>query len=116
MRYFFLAYALIVLLVIGIFGFRGDKTSKTPIQIFPDMDQQDKLRPQKPDRFFADGRGARLPVSHTEPRGFNPAGESIIGGIPEYEFGVQTSYYGSGRIGDYFGQGMPEELQLSPEN
>ena len=32
MRYFFLAYALIALLVVGIFGFRGQKFSKPPIR------------------------------------------------------------------------------------
>jgi mono/diheme cytochrome c family protein len=82
MRYFFLAYALIALLVVGIFGLRGQKFTKPPIRIFPDMDEQDKLRAQKPDPFFADGQGGRLPVSQTQPRGFNPEGATEIGGIP----------------------------------
>lgn len=112
MRHFFLAYALIVLLVVGIFGFRGQHFSKPPIRIFPDMDEQDKTRAQKPDAFFADGRGARLPVTQTQPRGFNEDGAKVIGGIPEYEFGGQTGYYYTGHVGDYFGNGMPEELAL----
>lgn len=112
MRYFFLIYALIALLVVGIFGIRGQKISKPPIRIFPDMDEQDKLKAQKPDAFFADGHGGRLPVSQTQPRGFNPEGAQAIGGIPEYEFGGQTGYYFSGHVGDYFGHGMPEELKL----
>lgn len=116
MRYFFLAYALIALLVVGIFGFRGQKFSKAPYRIFPDMDEQDKLRAQKPDLFFADGRGSRLPVAQTQPRGFNPEGEQAIGGIPEYEFGGQSGYYASGQVGDYYGVGMPEELQLNAGN
>ena len=115
MRYFFLAYALIALLVVGIFGLRGQKFSKPPVRIFPDMDEQDKLKPQKPDPFFADGHGGRLPVTQTQPRGFNPEGETIIGGIPEYEFGGQTGYYYSGQVGDYYGSGMPEELKLTSE-
>lgn len=113
MRYFFLAYAFIALLVVGILGFRGQKFSKPPVRIFPDMDEQDKLKPQKPDSFFADGHGGRLPVAQTQPRGFNEAGASIIGGIPEYEFGGQTGYYSTGQIGDYYGAGMPEELKLT---
>lgn len=113
MRYFFLAYALIALLVVGIFGIRGQKFSKPPVRIFPDMDEQDKLRAQKPDPFFADGQGGRLPVIQTQPRGFNPEGESVIGGIPEHEFGGQTGYYSTGHVGDYFGTGMPEELKLT---
>lgn len=116
MRYFFLVYALIALLVVGIFGLRGQKFSKPPVRIFPDMDEQDKLRAQKPDSFFSDGHGSRLPVTQTQPRGFNQGGERSIGGIPEQEFGGQTGYYYTGHVGDYFGSGMPEELELSPEN
>ena len=114
MRYFFLFYFLIALLVVGIFGLRGQKFGKSPIRIFPDMKEQDKVLAQQPDAFFADGRGSRLPVAMTQPRGFNPDGERIIGGIPEYEFGGTTGYYSTGRIGDYFGNGMPGELQLTP--
>jgi mono/diheme cytochrome c family protein len=116
MRYFFLAYALIALLVVGIFGLRGQKFSKPPVRIFPDMDEQDKVKAQKPDPFFADGHGSRLPITQTQPRGFNPGGETSIGGIPEYEFGGQTGYYHTGQVGDYFGTGMPEELKLTAEN
>lgn len=113
MRYFFLAYALIALLVVGIFGLRGQKFNKPPIRIFPDMDAQDKLRAQQPDAFFADGHGGRLPVVGTQPRGLNPDGATVIGGIPEYEFGGQSGYYYTGQIGEYYGVGMPEELQLT---
>lgn len=116
MRYFFLIYALVALMVVGIFGLRGQKFSKPPVRIFPDMDEQDKLKPQKPSAFFADGQGGRLPVAQTQPRGFNPDGEKVIGGIPEYEFGGQTGYYYTGHVGDYYGIGMPEELKLTAEN
>jgi mono/diheme cytochrome c family protein len=116
MRYFFLAYALIALLVVGIFGLRGQKFSKPPVRIFPDMDEQDKLKAQKPSSFFADGMGDRLPVTQTQPLGYNPEGAKNIGGIPEYEFGGQTGYYYTGHFGDYYGNGMPEELGLTPEN
>jgi len=116
MRYFFLIYALVALIVVGIFGIRGQKFSKPPVRIFPDMDEQDKLKAQKPSPFFADGLGSRLPVAQSQPRGFNEAGATIIGGIPEYEFGGQSGYYYTGHIGDYFGSGMPEELSLTTEN
>lgn len=116
MRYFFLAYALIALIFVGILGFRGQTFSKPPLRVFPDMDEQDKLGAQEPSHFFADGHGSRLPVDHTQPLGFNETGERNIGGIPEYEFGGQTGYYYSGQIGDYYGTGMPEELELTAEN
>jgi len=116
MRYFFLAYAVIALLVVGIFGVRGQKSALPPIQIFPDMDDQDKVKAQVPSTFFADGMGSRMPVAGTQPRGFNPDGESEIGGIPEHEFGGLDIYYHTGQIGDYYGTGMPEELALDAES
>lgn len=116
MRYFFLIYALIALFVIGLFGIRGKKFAEPPVRIFPDMDTQDKLKAQKPDTFFADGHGSRLPIAQTQPRGFNPTGEKFLGGIPEYEFGGQVAYFYTGHVGDYFGSGMPEELKLTESN
>lgn len=113
MRYFFLAYALVALLVVGIFGLRGQKSTRPPIMIFPDMDNQDKIKAQSPSTFFADGMGARLPVTGTQPLGFNPEGHAEIGGIPEYEFGGLAIYYHTGHVGDYYGTGMPEELGLT---
>ncbi len=116
MRYFFLAYAIIAVLFVGIMGFRGQKFHKPPVQIFPDMDNQDKLKAQTTDSFFADRRGSRQPVEETQPRGFNEEGAIEIGGIPEYEFGGQVGYYYTGHVGDYYGTGMPEELSLTTEN
>jgi len=116
MRYFFLIFALVALTVVGIFGIRGQKFDKPPVRIFPDMDEQDKLKAQNPSSFFADGLGSRLPVAQSQPRGFNQDGATAIGGIPEYEFGGQSGYYYTGHIGDYFGSGMPEELKLTAEN
>ena len=116
MRYFFLAYAVIALLVVGIFGVRGQKSTSPPIMIFPDMDDQDKIKAQVPSTFFADGMGSRHPVSGTQPRGFNPDGDAIIGGIPEHEFGGLDIYYHTGQVGDYYGTGMPPELDLTAES
>jgi len=116
MRYFFLAYAIIVVLVVGIFGFRGQKFSQPPIRIFWDMREQDVLRAQKPDAFFANGQGGRPLPAQTQPRGFNEDGLRELGGIPEYEFGGSSGYYYTGQIGDYYGNGMPEELKLTAAN
>ncbi len=65
MRYFLLIFALCVLTVVGIAGRRGSLSRRPPIELFPDMNRQPKLRPQTPDAFFADGRSSRLPVPGT---------------------------------------------------
>lgn len=109
MRYFFLAYALIIVMVISLFGFRGQLFSGTPLQIFPDMDTQDKVKTQSVSSFFADGMGSRKPVPGTLPRGFEPDGSGV-------SFGNSESYYHTGKLGDAYGNGMPGELGLTDEN
>jgi mono/diheme cytochrome c family protein len=51
--------------VVGIAGFRGQLSRKPPIEIFPDMNRQLKLRPQQPDGFFANGISSQLPPDGT---------------------------------------------------
>ena len=107
MKYFFLAFIGAIVLTIGIFGFRGDKTTNTPIEIFPDMDRMDFVKGQKPSDFFHDGMGARLPVSGTVPHASDD-------GVFPVEFGEgRTGHYFTGAINDYFARGLPlEELGL----
>ncbi|HXD00920.1 MAG TPA: cytochrome c [Verrucomicrobiae bacterium] len=65
MRYFLLIFALCVVTVVGIAGRRGSLSRRPPIEIFPDMNRQPRLRPQTPDDFFADGRSSRMPIPGT---------------------------------------------------
>jgi len=65
MRYIFLTFALLALLVVGLAGRRGDVFRHRPLQIFPDMKRQLKLRPQSPNGFFADGLSSQLPPAGT---------------------------------------------------
>jgi len=65
MRYFLLIFGIVVLAVMLIAGKRGDLSRHRPIQIFPDMKRQLKLRPQTPNGFFADGLSSQLPPPGT---------------------------------------------------
>ena len=69
MKYFFLSYIFIAILVVSIAGTRGTKSLQPPIEILPDMDQQAKIKYQAASGFFADGIGGRAPVAHTVPIG-----------------------------------------------
>ncbi|MCP5523186.1 MAG: cytochrome c [Verrucomicrobiales bacterium] len=69
MRYFLAGVALFALIVVSVAGFRGGLSRKPPIEIFPDMDRQAKLRPQTGEGFFADGLSSRTPVPGTIARG-----------------------------------------------
>ena len=69
MRYFLLALILFSAVVVSILGFRGTPFRKPPLEIFPDMDRQAKIRPQTIDNFFPDRMASRLPVPGTVSRG-----------------------------------------------
>jgi hypothetical protein len=69
MRYFVLAFVLLVFVVVSIAGCRGGLSRRPPVELFADMDRQPKLRPQAANRFFANGLSSRLPVPGTIARG-----------------------------------------------
>lgn len=68
MRYFLIIFGLSILIVMGVLGKRGSHFRKTPLYIFPDMEFQLKLRPQKENSFFTNGLTSQLPVPGTIPR------------------------------------------------
>jgi hypothetical protein len=69
MKYFYLGFLLAIVAVISIAGFRGSMSRKPPIEVFPDMDRQPKLRPQAANGFFSDGLSSRRPPAETIARG-----------------------------------------------
>ncbi len=50
---------------LGLTGCRGDRAEDPPRQFFPDMDDQQKWKPQTQTQFFADGRSMRQPAANT---------------------------------------------------
>ena len=69
-------YIIMILLTVaavgvGIAGRQGRLSRQPPIEIFPDMDRQLKLRPQQPNNFFTNGLSSQLPppgtVARSEP-------------------------------------------------
>lgn len=68
LRYFFLILGICVIgaaATLGIVGRRGHTFRKPPLYIFPDMEWQLKLRPQKANGFFTNGLSSQLPVPGT---------------------------------------------------
>jgi mono/diheme cytochrome c family protein len=119
LRGFFLIFLLTGLVIVAIFGFRGQKSTGSPIEVFPDMVRQPKVRAQAPLGFFADGRGARVPVAGTVPMGYEmptteraPGGEEATGVLPHsrLSFSEGTDYHNTGKMGDRWGTGLPMEV------
>src|SRR5881227_79654 len=119
LRGFLLISLLLTIAAVAVLGFRGDKSTNEPWEIFPDMVRQMKVRAQAPLGFFADGRGPRLPVTGTVPVGYEmpklktegmPPG--VTGDAPEeahmrIAFSTGTDYFNTGKMGDQWGTGVP---------
>ncbi len=59
MRYVLISFLALLLVTVAILGVRGQLSSRPPLWIFPDMQDQPKYKPQTPSGFFADGRVER---------------------------------------------------------
>src|SRR2546427_1999151 len=83
MRYFLLIFGVCVLATMGILGKRGSHFRQPPLYIFPDMEWQLKLRPQKENGFFTNGLSSQLPLPGTIARS-TPI-QTAIGAVYPYE-------------------------------
>lgn len=118
LRYFFLLFAFLILVIVSVAGFRGQFSPRPPIEIFPDMDRQPKVKAQVPSPFYADGRAARLPVEGTVPLGYVPPQHKPVDGQtgPDYgpyknlSFSSAPEYTDTGRMGENWGTGIPFEV------
>ncbi len=118
LKYFFIFFALTVVSVVALAGFRGQKSRLPPIELFPDMDRQPKVKAQKPSGFFANGSATRPPVAGTVPLGYampvadggEMAAEAAFGPYKDIAFSSSPDYANTGRIGDQWGTGIPFEM------
>ena len=92
LSYVFLGMLLVVIVVVSIAGFRGDHSSRPPLELFPDMNYQDKVKDQVPSAFFADGNSARPPIP----------------GTVAIEMPAQADYWSTGKWDEsHWGSGIP---------
>ncbi len=90
--YFLLALILAVVTVVSIAGFRGDHSTRPPMELFPDMVHQDKVKDQVTSSFFADGMASRPPVE----------------GTVALEMPAQNDYWATGKWDSaHWGNGIP---------
>lgn len=118
MKYFFLILVFSIAIVLSVAGFRGHRFAEPPLEVFPDMDRQGRVNEQSLSDFFADGLGSRRPVAGTIPMGFRVPGapSSSPDFVPAADaFTHARDYYNTGRFGDYWGDGFPEEIEVTPE-
>ena len=120
LKYFFIGFAFLSLVILAMAGLRGQKGGQAPIEIFPDMDRQPKVKPQTPSDFFADGRAARPPVEGTVPLGYAMPMHKLVDGsvgqatgpYQQIIFSSSPTYIDTGKMGENWGTGVP--FQISP--
>jgi mono/diheme cytochrome c family protein len=118
-RGFLLIFLLIGIAIVAMFGFRGQTSTGSPIEVFPDMVRQMKVRAQAPLGFFADGRGSRVPVAGTVPIGYEmpkanseaspgaPPVPTEMNLQPHLGFSSGNDYFNTGKMGTNWGTGFP---------
>ena len=100
MRYVYIVFALVCVLTVSVLGFRGSRSTKPPLEVFPDMDRQAKFKAQSESRFFADRRADR-PL---------PAGV-VARGTYSADAHLTTGKDAQGQ----FAQGFPAELAVNAQ-
>jgi mono/diheme cytochrome c family protein len=125
LRGFFLIFILTGIALVAVFGFRGQTSTGSPVEVFPDMVRQMKVRAQAPLAFFADGRGSRVPVAGTVPIGYempksnseaSPGAAPVppeINEHPHIGFSGGTDYFNTGKMGDNWGTGLPMKVDAA---
>lgn len=121
LKYFFALFFLLIVVIVSMAGFRGSFSKRPPIELFPDMDLQPKVKAQVTSGFFADHRGARLPVAGTVPLGYSiPLKDQTTGKIVEMggaykqiSYNGAPDYYNTGKIGNRWGTGIPLAITMA---
>lgn len=112
LRQFFIIYFFLLVLLVTALGFRGCKSSRTPLELFPDMDRQNKLLEQSTSEFFADGRADRPKVPGTVPT-VTEMEANYAQLTPPHAF-QEDSYFATGKLEDgSFGDGLPIDASFA---
>lgn len=116
MKYFFLSFLFAIVSLVSFAGFRGHKFELPPIEVFPDMDKQAKVKSQQASSFFDNGHAMRQPIAGTTPMGYQVPVKAASAGLEpqEVEFSRSTGYYYTGKMGDFYGDGLPPEVKVTP--
>jgi len=109
MRQFFIIYFFLLALTVTVLGFRGCKSTRTPLEIFPDMDRQMRFSEQGRTGFFGDERMDRLPVPGAVPH-VTEKQETYAHLAPMNQY-RDNPYIATGKNDDgSFGDGLPVEI------
>jgi mono/diheme cytochrome c family protein len=115
MKYFFGIYFLAIITLVSILGFQGKKTKNTPIEIFPDMDHQDKYLSQSENDFFSNGMSDRKQVQNTVQRGNNIHFQDVFNADYKNDRLENPSFYSGKDPDGNWMRGFPSGLKITNE-
>lgn len=107
MRIFLGIFCLVCVTTVSFLWVRGVKSTKPPIYVFPDMDFQDKYKPQGENHFFADHRNDRPVVTGTVPRGSGLNEAVTFSGDYAYQPALNPILYSGKNADESFYSGFP---------
>ncbi|MGK0176680.1 MAG: mono/diheme cytochrome c family protein [Lentimonas sp.] len=110
MRIFLAIFIFAIVAVLSIFGLRGSKSTKPPIQIFPDMDDQARYKPQGANSFFSDERNDRPVPANAVARG-NYFNQAKVFSADFSDLNLGNTVFNEGKdVGGNFVESVPLEV------
>jgi mono/diheme cytochrome c family protein len=116
MKYFLYIYAFVVVVAFIILGVPGSKSTKPPLRIFDDMEDQPRYNPQATNSFFSNHMNDRPVVPGTVSRGrevhdvFNPEFRGRFAFSDAYNYGTLQRPIGDQPV--EWVKGFPEEVTV----
>lgn len=110
MRYVLCILIFVVVAVIALLGFRGEKFSEPPIYVFPDMDVQARYMPQGKNDFFPDGRNDRPVPANTVQRGYGWDVKEVFDSSYSYDVADNPRFHTAKEANGDWVTGFPLEV------
>lgn len=110
MRIFIIIYAFLIVATVSFFGFRGMKSDRGPLRLFPDMEFQDYFGPQDANPYFDDGMADRRPPAGVVLRGHGDELDQVFAAeFSTDRFENPELYHGRTADGEW-ARGFPIEI------
>ncbi len=117
LKYFFAIFAFLVLVILAMAGLRGQKSARPPIEIFPDMDRQPKVKAQVRERHSSPmvappARRWKAPCPWVTPCRCTSRSDGSTGlNLSPYKNiqlrAMLSDYADTGKMGENWGTGIP---------
>lgn len=113
MRYLWSSLFFLTVMVASILGIRGQKFRNPPLEVFPDMDRQDRINPQSAFPFWSNGSGQRPAVPRTVARGQALAGVDVFRDHYQHDPSLRPEFYTGKTQSGGWQEGFPIKINAA---